>query len=600
MLSNDSGGRCSCSEAIVDLDRQYNAMMNAFNAELERINATMDQITMGDSFQIQSTPRATELVMECQGEDDLTCHIGAARYNAVDAFCTAQVTPECQASHDFIRMQYSQNIRTDCAAYQRAIESQRSQGAQAILAARQQVTDAALEQFNEQNILNASECGRELENCMSSANACGPDWSRCVATGVEGRRMMCERVLERCVAVADQVWSDFVGRIAPTLNRMRLASESTNRQSCLRRVSDCVVRACEDNIGGIVSSLDACLSRPELVQSFCRVEMDDCPQDNDILWDLVTSMLGALRIDRCNEEVRGCFTHASACGEDFSNCIGMDYNTLLAMCPVERLVVCRQDRENFGMRDIEDIIMGIMLQIDNSAMDRCQELIEDKMFEICGDTTDCENFTNSLVGTNSLQLHGRRVLGNIRWGAVMVSNGSEWAACTRARRANCDQYTRPGTILGDIYLENPTVDEAIVGAEIRSVMREAEALIMLLEQDTEINFCINGRDLSNISLDGGQTTARFPAMTHIPRMILANAVLRQAEENYIRRLGELRERARQFAEESGARNCSMPNAPSAPPSPRISTRNGFLGIGSRATIRSPRPHDLSLYEIVCD
>ena len=54
-----------------------------------------------------------------------------------------------------------------------------------------------------------------------------------------------------------------------------------------------------------------------------------------------------------------------------------------------------------------------------------------------------------------------------------------------------------------------------------------------IEQDPEIQFCVNGRDLSQITGKKGQkTTARFPNLLNQVKMQIAVSALRQAQDNY--------------------------------------------------------------------
>ena len=153
--------------------------------------------------------------------------------------------------------------------------------------------------------------------------ACGEDWENCVATIasenmqnneatstagttvdtvdtyditastmeiLSAKRPICENVLDQCVAVRDQVWPNFLRESAPTIkvaeSIVESKVESKFRQSCLGDISDCIQTACRDDIAGKgVATMDACLARPDMARSFCKVEIDPCERMEPQIWD---------------------------------------------------------------------------------------------------------------------------------------------------------------------------------------------------------------------------------------------------------------------------------------------------------------------------
>ena len=126
------------------------------------------------------------------------------------------------------------------------------------------------------------------------------------------------------------VWPSFLREAAPTIRVAEQAAESKFRQSCLTNISSCIQKACKDDIVGKgVDTMDACLSRPDMARSFCKVEIDPCERMEPLIWGYVVDKLAAMRVDACTQEVKDCFTDETRCGPDFSNCIGMDYDLSL-------------------------------------------------------------------------------------------------------------------------------------------------------------------------------------------------------------------------------------------------------------------------------
>ena len=61
--------------------------------------------------------------------------------------------------------------------------------------------------------------------------------------------------------------------------------------------------------------------------------------------------------------------------------------------------------------------------------------------------------------------------------------------------------------------------------------------IELISQDPEIQYCVSGRDLSQITgEDGAATQARFPNLLNQIKMQIAVSALRQAQDNYNNKL----------------------------------------------------------------
>ena len=69
--------------------------------------------------------------------------------------------------------------------------------------------------------------------------------------------------------------------------------------------------------------------------------------------------------------------------------------------------------------------------------------------------------------------------------------------------------------------------------ELNNIAGTINRTIDMIEQDPEIQFCINGRDLSQITGKAGQkTSGRFPNLLNQVKMQIAIAALRQAQDNY--------------------------------------------------------------------
>lgn len=512
---------------------------------------------------------------EEEDDGDIMSKKGAALFNAANATCTDQIEDECAKDLKILRQMYQRQIESDCQGFANSIKQQKSAAQSAMNSAESEVRTALKESFDSANKYNQGECMVEFKKCMQTEDACGKDWVHCVSTvasenmqnkaakstagtkvkttvayditasvmeRLEAKRTICERVLDQCMAVRDTVWTAFLRESAPTLKLAEQRAESNFRQSCLTEIADCIQNACKDDIAGKgVATMDSCLSRPDMARSFCKVQIDPCERMEPLIWGYVTDKLAAMRVDACTQEVKDCFMDDNRCGKDFMNCIGMDYEFIRNLCPLDKLVVCKKNNSNFSMADIDTMISGLYLNIDNKALDNCEKLVENKMTEVCGSTADCNKFaSDDILGTGSLRVQKDkniyRITGMISFGVLPVASSgedvgkvdiTEYMANVRKRAEN-QNVPKKDQILDSIE------------SELKSVANNINRVIDLISSDTKIQYCVTGRNLAQIvgEKDARVTQARFPNLLNQVKMKIAMAALRKAQENYQNKYNE--------------------------------------------------------------
>ena len=510
---------------------------------------------------------------------------GRQLYNAANELCVNQVPDSCAGDIAFLQQLYSRQITSDCLGYKNSLMQQRANAENELAAAESEVRNALRESFESANAYDLGQCMVEFKKCMQTEDACGENWENCVATIamenmqnneasstagttvetvdtyditastleiLNAKRPICEGVLDQCVAVRDQVWPNFLREAAPTIKVAETQAESKFRQSCLTNISECIQTACRDDIAGKgIATMDACLSRPEMARSFCKVEIDPCERMEPLIWGYVEDKLAAMRVDACTQEVKDCFTADTRCGPNFENCIGMDYDYIHDICPIDSLVVCKANNPNFSMDDLDSMLMGLYLNIDNSMMEQCQNLVDMKMSEICGSTTDCNHFAaDDTIGTGSLrsQKDGTtyRVTGMISFGSIKMGDidgetiqvGDGETVRLGPGEIGVEEY------LAQIRERNADVPnaEAIIDTieeELNNIAGTINRTIDLIESDPEIQYCVSGRDLSQITGNEGEmTSGRFPNLLNQVKMQIAASALRQAQDNYNNKLNQ--------------------------------------------------------------
>ncbi len=513
---------------------------------------------------------------------------GNALYEAAEKLCLNEVPESCEGDMMLLRNMYSRQITSDCKAYENSLATKKKEADLALAQAQGDVRQALKESFEEANKYDLGQCMVQFKKCMQTDDACGKNWENCVSTiasenmqnkqakstagttvatvdvyditastmeVLNAKRTICENVLGQCVAVRDMVWPAFLKEAAPTIKVAETAAESKFRQSCLTNISNCIQKACKDDIVGKgVETMDACLSRPDMARSFCKVEIDPCERMEPLIWGYVKDKLAAMRVDACTQEVKDCFTAEDRCGENFQNCIGMDYNYIHDICPIDKLVVCKANNPDFAMEDLDSMLMGLYLNIDNSALDQCQELVDRKMAEICGDTENCDRFaTDETIGTGSLrsQKDGTiyRVTGMISFGSIKMGDATGKIVDAINEDDEGAVVLGPGELgvreyLAQVRQRNAGVPDsdaiiATIEEELNNITGTINRTIEMIEQDPEVQFCVYGRDLSQITGKKNQkTTGRFPNLLTQLKMQIAISALKQAQNNYHKKFNE--------------------------------------------------------------
>ncbi len=614
IVDNEIGGSCNCSDevkkyesALDEIKKMLAEAERIGTEEVEKVQAganadiifqgTRQYDEKGNVIATKATKDKTEIRKsmwstsslydvdddEDMGEDTVFGKTGNELYSAANDICKAQMDASCDKDMKVLTQMYSRQIASDCKGLANSIEQKKGEAKVALNEANRAVRTALKESLEASNKYDRGTCMVEYKKCMHSEDACGSDWSNCVFTVasenmqnneakstkgtkvetvntysitpstmeiLESKRFICEKVLDSCVAVRDFVWDDFLREAAPTIHLAELNIESQKRQSCLGDISDCIQKACKEDIAGKgTATMDACLARPDMARSFCKVQIDPCERMEPQIWDYVKSKLAALRVDACTNEVKECLMSEDRCGKNFENCIGMDYNYIHDICPIDKLVVCKQANPGFKMSDLDDMLMGLYLNIDNKELENCQNLAESKILELCGSTTDCNSFaSDEFLGTGSVksQKDGTtyRVTGMISFGSIKIGDAS-------GSVKDNGKFLKPGEIGVQDYIKtvkekNRDVknSEAIISSiedELNNIAGTINRTISLIESDQQIQYCINGRDLSQINSKGGKdntTVARFPNLINQYRVMIGMAALRRAQDNYNKKVNE--------------------------------------------------------------
>ena len=518
---------------------------------------------------------------------------GDALYSAASEICKAQI-PECAKDMNMLQMMYGQRVKSDCTAYENSLKQKKTQSSQKLQAAERALRETALEQYQNANKYDLGQCTIKFRECMQTTAGCGDDFSKCASvvafdstnvrqssskksknyqikgavTTIEisastydalmAKKPICESVTKQCVRVAGQVWDTFLKDVAPQLKSAELIAENNASEDCFGNISSCFQKACKDNIdpNDPDGSYDMCLSRPETMLNLCKVPLNACGIDTSSvqkaqesqIWDFVMARMAAMRVDACTNEVKSCLQADDRCGKDYANCIGLDLPSIKKMCPLDKLVACQAKDENGNFatswNNIDSMIYGIMLNLDNSMLDQCQRIVNDKVIEICGDLDECHAFDNDpYMGTDSLvsyaDSNGDYVIeGLVSFGNVRIS---EITLSEKDKKEGKVQLGKYSIDIGDYESHLGSQDATVTRVidAIRSVENKIGQKIAVLTQDEKVRRCIDGRDMSQITGAAERGTARFPHLLDSHIMNIMSSGLDRANKNYTKKYEEL-------------------------------------------------------------
>ncbi len=611
---------------VKDAAKEFSSDSSSSKTEKTRTRASLDlsifdsEPTFGFDDETATVENADLSLIQDKTGDNL--------HNAARNICVQQM-PECSKDIRMLQMMYAQTIQSDCRSYENYLKKMKNESAKKLQVAEQALRNAALESYENANKWDLGQCVVEMRKCMQdeSRGACKNDWTGCVgivaaenaksssvvsrsksktynitgsATKIQiaastydallSKRPLCESVTNNCVnAVSkdkDAVWNAFVREIAPSLKSAELQAEANRRTNCIGNISECFRKGCMDTIdpNDQEGSFDMCLSRPEAMLNICKVQLNECGISTDsaaeakksMIWDFVTAKLAAMRVDSCTKEVKACLQSDDRCGEDYTKCVGLDTDSIIRMCPYDKLVGCQKVYEGQDIRgdtvytEISNMIQGIFLNIDNNMMVACQKAADEAMVKICGGTENCDNLSVSDgIGSRSLEY---KICGYTNNGTSLDVN---YTRCKTDISQITDNELRSNTPLagvldGMLYWESVDFDEngklkdisdymqnsgttlSATGkekaeSEMAQLQNSINTAINTIESDPTLKYCMTGREVQGMKINEtvqklGSTdanSARFPDLTKQMRMLIASSAVKAARDNYNKKFDEL-------------------------------------------------------------
>ena len=310
--------------------------------------------------------------------------------------------------------------------------------------------------------------------------------------------------------------------------------------------------------------------------NLCQVPLNACgisttnaaEAENSPVWGFVLARLQSMRVNSCTTQVKECLQSEDRCGPDYTQCIGLDTDAIIRLCPYDTLVGCQEVYADQDIRgdavyeELYDMVQGIMLNIDNNMLTECQNAANEAMIKVCGDADNCENLTvDENLGARSLQYKICEY--STKDNKISYNDASCVADASVISDADYRE-NRPlaGILSGLIFWENVDVDEngnlydvdtylttagltvsdserQLIKTELGSLQNNINNAMGAIESDQRVHYCMKGRTVDGIrnivdrsGTEGTETTGRFPHLTDQIRLTIANAALRTARENY--------------------------------------------------------------------
>ncbi len=249
----------------------------------------------------------------------------------------------------------------------------------------------------------------------------------------------------------------------------------------------------------------------------------------------------------CTKEVKACLTDENRCGKDYANCVGLDLESIQELCPMEKLVGCQKDGAEATWNTIANIVQGIYMNIDNSLLNQCVNIVNAKMTEICGDADGgCGAFaadenmgTESLFGTKrndgSFEISGLVSFYNVK---VKETQSTTDDVKFGKYELDINDYADHLDKLADA----DSASKERVLSNLRGVQSKINQKIAVLTSDPKVSMCVYGRDMKQIRSRKDapeKTTARFPNLLDSSINLIINSGLDQANNNYSKKFKEV-------------------------------------------------------------
>ena len=390
LLDESEGERCACSsninksksliKEIQDIQAEADKLYTE-GVEREQLGAKA-RLVFGESESAKKASRASGLSftqwLNGDDEDGLSADddIGDGLYAMAAEYCADELDA-CGDKADMEEMLYGRQIVADCKAFDSYLVDQKANALANKRTAESAVRKARLEMLDTTNKYNRGECLLAYRACISDKGGCGSNFENCLDADLLSRRAnACENVLDQCMAVRNDVLSDWEMEAESILVDATKYADKYARQTCLARIQDCL------EIGCSTETNSACLTNVNVAAGVCPV-IDECNEMIPGIKSVVNDKLGYLRTQFCQNDVDKCLRNK--CGENFTapECVGKKTSEITALCPQTMFPSCKNENQ------FDIIVQAALLQMDYQMMQGCLNHFGEELGKVCGTDMAC-------------------------------------------------------------------------------------------------------------------------------------------------------------------------------------------------------------------
>ena len=390
LLDESEGERCACSsninksksliKEIQDIQAEADKLYTE-GVEREQLGAKA-RLVFGESESAKKASRASGLSfsqwLNGDDEDGLSADddIGDGLYAMAAEYCADELEA-CGDKADMEEMLYGRQIVADCKAFDSYLVDQKANALANKRTAESAVRKARLEMLDTTNKYNRGECLLAYRACISDKGGCGVNFENCLDADLLSRRAnACENVLNQCMAVRNDVLSDWEMEAESILVDAAKYADKYARQTCLARIQDCLEEGCSTETNS------ACLTNVNVAAGVCPV-IDECNEMIPGIKSVVNDKLGYLRTQFCQNDVDKCLRNK--CGENFTapECVGKKTSEITALCPQTMFPSCKNENQ------FDIIVQAALLQMDYQMMQGCLNHFGEELGKVCGTDMAC-------------------------------------------------------------------------------------------------------------------------------------------------------------------------------------------------------------------
>ncbi|MBQ8255694.1 MAG: hypothetical protein IJY99_01880 [Alphaproteobacteria bacterium] len=188
MIENEVGGRCNCNNKIFEIDKILAEIEEMDLQSFQLATTGVETIETGvDISAITAKPKKKDKThLDLWKSDTDGKGRGSSRFVSAHEVCVEKI-PECESEIKMLGLAYSQQIKSDCVAYENSVNQKKKEAKQKIDAAHQAMRSAALTEIKESNKYDLGQCTIEFKKCMQTTGGCGDDFFILCSDECDGR-----------------------------------------------------------------------------------------------------------------------------------------------------------------------------------------------------------------------------------------------------------------------------------------------------------------------------------------------------------------------------------------------------------------------------